>query len=130
MGAWGTGSFENDDASDWVYTLTADKTLAPATSALALAAGMSYLEAPAACEALAAAEVLAAYQGKPSSALPPEVAEWLMATKPAIGPNDLALARTVVQRVLTDSELQELWEDSDEFDSWKAGVEQLATRLQ
>ncbi len=21
MGAWGTGIFENDDASDWVYTL-------------------------------------------------------------------------------------------------------------
>ena len=54
MGAWGRGSFDNDDAADWVYEFERDGAAAVA-SALRQAAALGeddYLEAPEASQAI------------------------------------------------------------------------------
>ena len=67
MGAWGIGTFENDDAGDWVDRLEESEGLTLLTETLAPAADPSgYLEAPTCTEALAAAEVVAALAGRPA----------------------------------------------------------------
>ena len=63
MGAWGVGSFENDDAADWVAGLD-EISLADLTGILSQAADdPAYLEGPAASVAVAAGEVVAALNG-------------------------------------------------------------------
>lgn len=53
MGAWGIKSFENDDASDWLYDL--EESDDPSVIQKALQLDMAYLEAPECCNALASA---------------------------------------------------------------------------
>ena len=80
MGAWGTGSFGNDDAADWLYDLyesEGDVLLVQSLSTIATASPSSYLEAPVCCVALAAAEIVAAVEGRPSPDLPGEAGHWL-----------------------------------------------------
>ena len=71
MGAWGVGHFDNDDAGDWVWELEDTGTASPVTAAFAaVEAEANYLEAPDACIALAAAEVVAAWAGNPAAETP------------------------------------------------------------
>lgn len=132
MGAWGTGIFENDDASDWVYTLAEEEgidALRPTLMAAADLFGITeeILEEPAGSEALAAAEVVAALLGKPSINLPDEVSEWVQGKE--FCPELAFVALKAVKVVLTNSELKELWEESDEFNAWISVVNNLKERL-
>ncbi len=65
MGTWSHESFGNDDACDWASELEGSNDLEFITSTLdaVLAAGNNYLEAPAASQAVAAAETVARLQG-------------------------------------------------------------------
>jgi hypothetical protein len=112
MGAWGTASFENDDALDWLAVLEAEGLQATGGAIQdVLDLSDEYLEAPICSAALAAAEVLAALRGQPAANLPPDVLAWISA-HPGDPPSDLvANARAAVDAVLTDSELLELWSD-------------------
>src|SRR5882724_8042876 len=77
VGGWGTGSFENDDAMDWLSRLSA---IGPADLAKIFtqaADDPAYLEAPAASIVVAAGEVLAALNGSPAPAAPPAIDEWV-----------------------------------------------------
>jgi hypothetical protein len=134
MGAWATDSFGNDDASDWLATLMGKDDLAMVEEALnaALAVGDDYLDAPLAAEALAAAEVVAAAKGDPGPDVQDKAALVAWLDNLAQGPDKtlVALAVQVVERVLADnSELRDLWEDSDEFDDWQTDVQALSERL-
>lgn len=66
MGAWGVGSFENDNAVDWTYGLEgkSDLSFIETTLDKVLNWGASYLEAPDAEEAIAAAEAVARLLGR------------------------------------------------------------------
>lgn len=71
MGAWGSGSFDNDDALDWVNDLEGSKGTAVIEFALqAVLDESDYLEAPECSAALCAAEVVAALKGAPGQGLP------------------------------------------------------------
>ena len=130
MGAWGVGTFENDDAGDWVYRLEESEGLTLLTETLARAADPpGYLEAPTCTEALAAAEVVAALAGRAAPDLPEEVQAWVKAHRTKVS-NDLkALALRAVDQVAGDSELRELWQESDEMESWSDRVQELRGRL-
>ncbi len=130
MGAWSSGSFGNDDALDWVYELEESGVGAIRETLEAVVAQDGYLEASDACCAVAAAEVIAASLGQPPPGdLPDEVTEFLQ-SEPAIGVDLVELARTALGRVLSaDSELLELWRDTDAFAEWKAGVDSITGRL-
>lgn len=130
MGAWGHGNFENDDALDWLAELQPDD----GDEAFAEVFDMvieqkdDYIEAPEAAMALAAAEVLAALLGRPPKTLPDEVTAWLKDKKPP----KRGLVKNAIRAVtyvLRESELRQLWEDTDHFADWQAEVEGLLHRL-
>jgi hypothetical protein len=132
MGAWGAGSFENDTALDWRDQLVDSGTIQFLRETLLSVVETSdeYLEVDEAYNAVAAAEVVAALKGQPSPDLPPEVTQWVSkhSTK-QIDPL-LRLAQLAVQRVKTDSEPKELWEESPGTgDEWHAVIQNLEERL-
>ena len=89
--------------------------------------GALLCEAPAAEEALAAAEVVAALAGHRAENLPVEVCTWIDAHGiPADDLLDLALRAT--KRVGSSSELRELWDEAG-ADEWLAVMRDLRYRL-
>jgi len=130
MGAWGHGHFENDDASDWLYELEASGDLSVVITALDAVSQdpADYVESPTCCNALAAAEIVAALNGKPSSNLPEIAGTWVRG-KPEPGSDAVSKARAAVERIRTNSELRELWEESDDFENWLKVVDDVHRRL-
>jgi len=63
MGAWGIGSFDNDDAVDWAYELGESQGTELLVATLEAIGPEDHLEAPDCSIALAAAEVVAALSG-------------------------------------------------------------------
>jgi len=135
MGAWGVGVFDNDAAGDWVWDLIAaadgiaflDETL---TGVFSEAEDEDYVESG--CEALAAAEVVAALKGKPLEGLDiqVELVAWLKG-KPA--PSDELVQQSIRAVELTmgeKSEQRELWEETGEdYETWKQLCTDLIARL-
>ena len=134
MGAWSVDAFGNDDAGDWAEELEGAQDLSPIQAAVdaVLAVGDEYLEAPEASRALAAIEVLARLGGNPGekSAYTDVVDNWISSTdlKPTVELVDKAQA-AIVRILAENSELKELWEDSDDYDAWTASVDDLRTRV-
>ena len=129
MGTWGIGSFDNDDAADWVYELEESGGADAISQALRAIGPDGYLEAPDCSIALAAAEVLAALQGQPSESLPPEVITWVNDNPVEVDDDLLGLALMAIHRIETESELKDLWEESGELDEWAATLNDLKERL-
>ncbi len=130
MGAWGHGTFQNDDALDLLDDLVDggdDRMLRDALdTALSSAAGT--IEATDASSALAAAEIVAALRGRPAADLPDEAVDWARG-RPAPSDDLVARARQAVAAVLADSELRDLWLETDELPMWQGSVEELRERL-
>ena len=132
MGAWGSGSFENDDAADWLadFCDAPDKdSISRALSAVADVGAEEYLEAPDCSVGLAAAEVVAALKGAPNSDMPDEAKECVSKLKITAEPTMVSLASRVVERIKTNSELKELWDESEDPAEWYADVAKLEARL-
>jgi hypothetical protein len=131
MGAWGAGSFENDDAMDWVGELATESGAAALRAAFmaVAAANDDYLEGPDCSIAIAAAEAVAAARGYPSESLPEEVARWVE-TKPIVATDLTALAMAAVDRIVRKSELKDLWDESDSAEAWREAMTDLRKRLQ
>jgi len=135
MGAWDMDAFGNDDACDWAYGLEDVKDLSLIESTLnkVIQVGDQYLDSPSACEALAAAEVLARLQGHwgERNAYTEAVDNWVEETKLTPTPELARKAHLAINRILAkDSELQELWQDSENYDAWLASVNDLKSRIE
>ncbi|TMN19455.1 DUF4259 domain-containing protein [Pseudoxanthomonas sp. X-1] len=134
VGTWGNGSFENDDAADFMADLTEVADLSLVSDALAtVLAAEDYLEAPEACLGIAAAEVVAAAAGRPTAAAQEEeeLTEWLARIAPEVSPGLVKQAIQALDRIVGEqSELRELWEEVDEADAWQATVRALKAKLQ
>jgi Domain of unknown function (DUF4259) len=128
MAAWGSGSFENDDAHDWLDRL-ARLTLDDLKQLLSRADDNAYLEAPESSIMVAAAEAVAALQGRPAQGTPRAIVEWTSKTETVPLQDLAALAIRAVQRVRTDSELKDLWLEADGLNEWSAGLRDLEKRL-
>ena len=130
MGAWGAGSFENDDAMDWVIGLaegSGDAVLRDALTPITTTDDR-YLEGPDCSIAVAAAEAVAAARGHANASLPDEVVEWVR-QKPEVTGELVALARSAVDRIAAKSELRDLWDESDSAETWRAAMTDLRARL-
>jgi hypothetical protein len=127
MGAWGAGTFDNDDALDWLDDLV-DGASDAIRGALEATEAES-IEAPDASSALAAAEVVAAALGNPAADLPGEVSDWLEANGAKSAAALAPLARQAVERIRANSELKDLWEETDPSE-WTAAVDDLHKRLE
>ena len=135
MGAWGTGPFDNDDALDLFLEIEdADPEAAAerlrAALLVAAADDDSYLEAPAANEAVAAAAVVAFSYSHTDPTGNPRVAQWLMERTPALGRDDGELAAKALDRVCGEhSEWVELWSAAGLGEQARAVAEQLVVTL-
>jgi hypothetical protein len=134
MGAWGTGPFENDDALDWVWELEegGERVVRAALQAAVSAKGTYDADTGVASNAVAAAEVVAALRGRPYNKVPEEVEQWLSSAARPPQPDLLDLARRAVERVRSDSELKECWDeapDPSDRDAWYAAMDDLLARL-
>ena len=134
MGTWGIGSFENDDAADFMIDLLDSGDLSLIREVLDnVLTSTEYVEAPDATLAIVAAEIVAAARGRPTLAAQQEegLADWLARVRPAIDVDLVRQARDALARILADnSELRELWEETDEATAWRAVVDELVTQLQ
>lgn len=130
MSAWGTGTFDNDDAMDWLVELQATDDEAFLQTTLE-AAGECYLEAPEGARILCACELVAALTGQAASDLPEIAREWVE-QHPVLDVHALLpIAINGLDRVLAmDSELEELWrENADEYTAWRQNVLTLKAKL-
>jgi hypothetical protein len=131
MGAWATGNFGNDDASDWVYELEESSGADLLKEALSAVTRNGYPESPDCCIALAAAEIIASAKGKPPADLPEEARQWIAGQDELDAIKALAKsATTVVNKISAKSELRDLWEESESWHEWQQVVEGLRQRLQ
>ena len=131
MGAWGAGTFDNDDAADWAYELLDSADLAPARAALAATMDSDgWLEIPEAARAVAAAAAVAASFDGDVRGLPDDVVEWLEYHPDAGTLADARLAIDALERVASvDSELREVWLEAPNGPAWVEEIARLAFRL-
>jgi hypothetical protein len=131
MGAWGVGNFDNDDTTEWVDELedSEDLSLIVATLETVTTLGDDYLEAPDCCRALAAAEVVASLKNASHAALPEKVKRWSEAYRGTDGNQHAELALKAVERIKTESELKELFDESESAAEWYKVLDDLQSRL-
>src|SRR6185369_17826159 len=132
MGAWGADSFENDDTADWIadFCDTPDQAVIVNTlSAVAHLDAGEYLEAPDCSVGIAAAEVIAALKGAPNSHVLESTRTCLSSLTFEADPNLIALALKTTERIKTNSELKELWDESENPEEWYQGISDLEERL-
>lgn len=133
MGAWGHEIFDNDSACDWQEKLVASDDLSPIQEAFQrVLEADDYLEVDEASEALAACEVLAHLRGRPGiqEASIDDLAKWANDHKGLPHEQLTPIAQAVLDRIeADDSELKELWEETNDFDKWLATVEDVRRRL-
>ncbi len=132
MGAWGHDFNANDDAAEWLgdFADAPNWTLVDATLAAVLPVG-EYIEAPDCSTAIAAAEVVAAGLGRASPLLDQAIAEWALANA-ADATSRRDLAKRAMTSVSTESELLDLWSESDDSEynkEWLATLNDLLSRL-
>ena len=134
MGAWGTGTFDNDTACDWALSLEGGEDLSRVRETLdAVLEEEDYLDSDPASEALAACEVVARLKGnwgvRDSYSEPAD--RWVEAHPQPVPPELVAKAVAAIDRVLTPpSELPDLWDEGKDPDGWRAAVADLRRRVE
>jgi hypothetical protein len=133
MGAWGTGSFQNDDALDWVGVAFEDGGALAVAGMLRLVTELpddAYVDVDIASAAVAAAEIVAAARGGDLSKIPEDLHDIVSREQQSLSSAALIVsARAAVTRVLKGSELRELWADSGSR-GWFSEMDSLLARLQ
>ena len=131
MGSWGTGPFHNDDAADFAADLDdldGPGRAAAIHDALSEAAEENvYLDASVGAIAIAAAALVATPRPGGDPVDPTYGPKQPVPTLPG---NLDTLAIQALDRVLADgSELREVWDESDERQSWLDEIEDLRRTL-
>ena len=138
MGTWDSGTFDNDTALDFVYFISESgydfTVVRDALMQVEQLAEDEYLEEFLSCNALVAAEIICALKGKPISTMPEDLLAQFPAWENELQQTDSILASRVVQRILNNSELRDLWFEGnaidDHFaDEWVENVNDVLTRL-
>ncbi len=132
MAAWGTGSFQNDSASDWFHAVgeAKDPGLVIALALDDALAEADYLELDPASTAIAGAELLASCAGQTADDLPDHIRRWVTEHSHQPHAAEIEQAVCAVERVRSESELRELWdEEQGPENSWVRAVDDLLARL-
>lgn len=131
MGTWGPGSFENDEALDWLTHL--EEQGAPLLhESLSVETTADYVDATDGTFVIAAAEAVAALIGKPGDNLPEKLTAWVSSERGRLDAGEYqSKALALLQRVKGErSELHELWAENEEgLPRWRAVVDELIQRL-
>lgn len=117
MGSWGSAPFDNDDASDWSYEVLDGGGPEAVASALREVVIDDPPELPDAAAAVGAAALVAGALGVTVD-LPDELAAWLSSADRDSLRGLAPEAVVALDRVLDDSELGELWDETGD-DEWR-----------
>jgi hypothetical protein len=129
MPGWGTGSFENEDAQNFLNGLGSKE---PDVLKQILSNGADqneYLNPSESSVLIAAAEIVATAKGSPPQTVPRQITEWIRKIEGAPSSEMNELARRAVEKVRTNSELKDLWLEADGLNEWSAGLRDLEQRL-
>jgi hypothetical protein len=132
VGAWGSGPFESDEALDFLDVLSEEPSWPFVGRAFNDALAQGYLETTEASAAVAAAAIVVAARKGPAGLLDENFVEDYGDLVGKLGPMPddlLALARAALAKVKANSELAELWADSDSADEWLAAIDTLERGL-
>ena len=132
MGTWGTGSFENDSAADFIKEVVEDGAVALREALeIVLDPELDDVEAEEGARALAAAEIVAAaLLGDMKYISDDDLQSWIEDTDAAQLTAHRELALEAVERVIGPaSELPELWEESNDQAGWQAEMQRLRSAL-
>ncbi|MDQ0721087.1 hypothetical protein QF049_002348 [Paenibacillus sp. W4I10] len=134
MGAWGTGIFENDDVLDWKADLLDSDDIELIEETIEGVLEEDYIESDLASNALGAIEILVALQGNPGKEIlnnqsnTEDLYDWIDKHK-GKGKKLISKAKRAVKKIKKDSELKELWEESEEYPIWLNTINDLENRL-
>ncbi len=127
MATWGTKTFEDDTATDWLLELIdAEEAREFLLANITLSEeGEPGYDTGVIC--LAACEVIIALIDEPRKGLPEELKDWL-AENECDDITDLPeKAHESLGAVLKDSsELMESWKEQEDYEEWREGVDELA----
>lgn len=134
MGTWSTGSFGNDDASDFLSELQGVEDLSAIEHAIEEAEESgAELGADVAAAAVAACEVLAALLEQPGEDFEAstDASDWVDSVEVDVPASLTSRAVRVLATVLgAGSELRQLWQESGEYEVWRRSVFDLRSRLE
>jgi hypothetical protein len=131
-GSWAADTLSNDDASDLLGEIVSSSDLEAIRSALdAALTSLSPVKDERALRALAAAEMVAAMMGNPSRYLPAPCKEWAILHSKGANPDLVLLAVRAIDRVVKDSEMQQLMREggAKNLQEWQVSVTNLQARL-
>lgn len=129
--AWGTDTFGNGDALDFLMEVVEQPGIEPVRRAIAQAAAGPLPLTPAA-QALAALEVLAAVHGKPTRAAKnmDDLIDWVGTHKPQIDAALLAQAKQALENLAApDSALHAVYRAHGTDAAWLQSVAELRANL-
>lgn len=132
MGTWGKGSFENDSAADFMNEVIQDGDFALREAFdVVLDVDTDDLVAEEGMRAIAAAEILAAVlTGDTSKITDAGLRTWIQNANKTSLANLRSLASEALDRILApQSELPELWEETEDDGAWLADVQRLRSSL-
>jgi Domain of unknown function (DUF4259) len=131
MGTWGTGTFDNDWALDWVAELSEIGDADFPASTLRPFDDVGSVDGWECARALAAAEAVAASSGQPAADLPDGVPMWLERTQARAGAQQVQLALRVVGTILALSSGLRRQQDETgaSLAEWLTPIEDLQRRL-
>lgn len=127
MGTWGSGSFENDTAMDWLFQLGEETGIVCIARALVVNEGTDWQEG------IAAAEALSALFSEQSIRLPKEVRKWLKRANTEEAISLVSRAVAFLNHILDGgTDIYAVWQDAGEnsFREWEATILDLRNRLQ
>lgn len=128
-GSVGVGAFEKDDALDWLGEVAESDVLECLDGAFqAVLESSGHRDAPECAAVIAAAELLAAAMGRPCDRIPDEAVSLAKGLRKPSS-ELIKRARDASSRVLRESELRELWQESDSFAAWEVRMRDLKRRL-
>ena len=133
MGTWDYNNFNNDDAAGFIFEvidLGLEKVI-EIISVVAKTKESDYLEAPMGSAALVVIEIMAAIIGKQSKDFPEALEEWLKHNKDtSIDENIILISQKAIDRIMgNQSEIKELWQESDDYVKWCGAIEDLRIRI-
>jgi len=130
MGTWGYGNFDNDSAVDWLMDFAEESSEAKIRSAFNMIEDSDGIAESMDCEeALVAAEVVAQLCGSTSEDFPEEELEIINSSGFKCSPDLTVIAIEIIRKIKQNSELKELWDDSEEAGFWLEAVNELEQRL-
>ena len=132
MGAWGTGNFDNDTALDWVFELEEVNDLSLIEKTIDAVFDDDYIDSDIGCEALIAIEAIARLIGNfgKDNSYAEDLNSWVKSHNLDVNNELIVRGKKALDLIVSEkSELYELWEETEDFDTWKNEIDDLRARL-